>query len=151
MTNCSGFKLVIIFILVSQVTSCYAADTGRTCGIPVILGNNDIESQVADEFKKNNISFSWINGVLCADSKSSESVKEILGSVIDKLLSPGNSASLHQPINTAVKNSLSRKNINFHEVVFQGHTYLVWGEEDSDAVESVIEEEKKRFVRSLEK
>ena len=147
--SCKALSCFLLLVLASQISSCAADDTGNTCGIPIVLGNEDIERHVASELDKKSISYDWIDGVLCADKNSIESVKYILSSVVGQYLEPGNSASLHEPIGKAVKESLVENKIQFKEIVFQGKTYLVWNPKDSEIVESLINLEKEKFIKSL--
>ncbi len=148
--SCTVFSCLLLLVLGSHVSSYAADDIGNTCGIPIVLGNKDIEKHVTSEFDKKSVSYSWIDGVLCADKDSIESVESLLSSVVAQYLKPGNSASLYEPIGNAVKESMEENEIQFKEIHFQGRTYLVWSRKDSEIIESFIRLEREKFIKSQE-
>ena len=132
-----------------HAVACLAADNS-TCGVPIVLGNESIEKEVAAEFERSSIEFSYVNGILCVDYGSSKPVEKILDIAISRFIDPRNSVSLYLPIQNIVKQILKEKSIMFREEVLQGVSYLVWHPEDSDQVEAIIKQEKENFIQSLQ-
>jgi hypothetical protein len=145
----SGLWLAIALVFACRSINCLANDSSKHCRIPIVLGNEAMEANVAAALANRSVPYDWIDGVLCADSGAIKSVQDVVSSVVGKELRPGNSASLHKTISEAVKSTLSGRNIPFHEVMFQGANYLVWVAKNSKEVEAVIAEEKERFVKSF--
>jgi hypothetical protein len=120
-----------------------------TCGIPLSLGNLEMEQAVAVELRNAGVTIRWMDGVVCADKHRRKTVQRIVAEVVGRYLDPANSVALHRQILGGVRLAFQENNISFTEIEFQGTTYFVWSPEDSEVAESIIGREKEIFLKSV--
>jgi len=134
----------LLLLLTIALSSC-AEESDCQFTMPIM--SDELSSDLVVMMDDRSVPYS-INkqGRICVSADTVNGMPSLMDDFVEKHIPPKRSVSADHRLLALYKKSFSKNNIEYKEIIFDGHTFLVWPEKSAGGMPwSLIEEEKKKF------